>query len=418
MTKAGTLPRPAPELEDVLGRKRLPEGISARHARGCTAAGGRCNCEPTYQAQVYSPRERKRISKSFPRLDEAKAWRHDALVALRVGTLQPARRSLTLRQAADEWQLGAAAGVVRNRSGHPYKPSALRGYEQALRLRILPELGGAKLSEIRRADIQRFVNRMLGEGLDPSTIRNTLLPLRAIYRQAVSMDEVAVNPTTGLTLPAQGGRRERFASPGEAAQLLDALPASDRALWATAMYAGLRLGELQALRWEDVDLAGGVIRVRRGYDAVEGRGDPADGMIETKSRAGRRSVPIPAVLRDELVEHRMWDRPRAGLVFGRTADQPFSNSTVYERSRRWWKKADLQPIGLHECRHTFASLMIAAGVNAKALSTFMGHSSITVTLDRYGHLMPGSETEAAGLLDAYLERANTQARLAAIEASE
>ena len=63
----------------------------------------------------------------------------------------------------------------------------------------------------------------------------------------------------------------------------------------------------------------------------------------------------------------------------------------------------LQPI-THECRHTFASLMIAAGVNAKALSTFMGHSSITITMDRYGHLMPGSENEAASLLNAYLER--------------
>ena len=70
------------------------------------------------------------------------------------------------------------------------------------------------------------------------------------------------------------------------------------------------------------------------------------------------------------------------------------------------KKAKLEliaPIGLHECRHTFASLMIAAGVNAKALSTYMGHSSITITLDRYGHLMPGNEDHAAALLDAYLE---------------
>jgi len=70
-------------------------------------------------------------------------------------------------------------------------------------------------------------------------------------------------------------------------------------------------------------------------------------------------------------------------------------------------KAELEliaPISLHEGRHTFASLMIAAGVNAKALSTYMGHASITITLDRYGHLMPGNEEEAAGLLDRYVER--------------
>lgn len=67
--------------------------------------------------------------------------------------------------------------------------------------------------------------------------------------------------------------------------------------------------------------------------------------------------------------------------------------------------AELRRITLHECRHTFASYMIAAGVNAKALSTFMGHASIAITLDRYGHLFPRAESEAAGLLDAYLTRA-------------
>jgi integrase len=81
----------------------------------------------------------------------------------------------------------------------------------------------------------------------------------------------------------------------------------------------------------------------------------------------------------------------------------------------------LERITLHECRHTFASLMIAAGVNAKALSTFMGHANISITLDRYGHLMPGTEGEAAGLLDTYLaagyNRAEEQARKAGEELS-
>ena len=75
-----------------------------------------------------------------------------------------------------------------------------------------------------------------------------------------------------------------------------------------------------------------------------------------------------------------------------------------------WKAAKLAPIGFHEARHTYASLSIAAGVNAKALSTYMGHSAITITLDRYGHLMPGNEGEAAALLDTYLERALTRTR--------
>jgi integrase len=93
-----------------------------------------------------------------------------------------------------------------------------------------------------------------------------------------------------------------------------------------------------------------------------------------------------------------------GLVFGTSYSQPFTPSNIRKRANVAWARAGLEPIGLHECRHTFASLMIAADVNAKSLSAYMGHSSVTITLDRYGHLMPGNESEAADLLDAYLAR--------------
>ncbi|MBA2580160.1 MAG: tyrosine-type recombinase/integrase, partial [Thermoleophilaceae bacterium] len=88
----------------------------------------------------------------------------------------------------------------------------------------------------------------------------------------------------------------------------------------------------------------------------------------------------------------------------------FRADKLFDRARKAWDAAGEQRITLHECRHTFASLMIAAGVNPKALSTYMGHASITITIDRYGHLMPGNEEEAADLLDAYLARAAGQSR--------
>ena len=178
-------------------------------------------------------------------------------------------------------------------------------------------------------------------------------------------------------------------------------------MWATAMYAGLRSGELRALRWEDVDLASGLIRVERSWDAREGPVGP-------KSHAGRRKVPIPVAFRDYLVVQRMQAEWEDGLVFGRTAERPFDPSVVRQRALRAWERDGREPITLHEARHTFASLMIAAGVNAKALSTYMGHSSVTITYDTYGHLMPGNEDESAALLDAYLYRANTAARAAQV----
>ena len=243
--------------------------------------------------------------------------------------------------------------------------------------------------------------------MSASSIRNTVNAVRAIYRDAdlLAQGSIAINPTLGLRLPAVRGTRDRIAPPDEALQLLQALPADDRALWATALFAGLRLGELMALRFEDIEFEQGTIRVTRSFD-------PKAGFVDPKSKAGRRRVPIAALLREYLEAHRELTGRASGLVFGRSADRPFQPQTVNDRARRAWKKAGLSPIGLHECRHTCASFFIAAGVNAKTLSTFMGHASITTTLDRYGHLFPGSEAEAASLLDAYLARADSESRIA------
>jgi integrase len=385
---------------------RKSTGIEVRHGRTCKSHdGGGCNCTPTFRAWAWSPRDKKKIRRTFASLEQAKLWRSDAYGQVKRGALrEPTRR--TMREAADELLAGMRSGTIRTRSGDVYKPSAIRGYEAALRDRIVPVLGPVKIGDVQRRDAQRIADQMLAEGRDPSTIRNALMPLRVIYRRAIEDGDVTVNPTANLRLPAVRGRRDRIASPDEASKLLAALPESDRALWATALFAGLRLGELQALRWSDVDLASGLIRVQRSYD------EKARVFVTPKSRAGERKVPIAAVLRDELVAHKRRVGWPDGLVFGRTTERPFDGSSCWRRDRLAWKRASLSPLGFHEARHTFASLMIAAGVNAKALSTYMGHSSVTITYDRYGHLMPGNEDEAAGLLDAYLERANTAARLA------
>ncbi len=384
----------------------MPEGIRKRHARACRSRkGGGCSCTPTYEAQVYSAREHKRIYRTFPTEAAARTWRQDALIAVRRGAMK-AGRVPTVREAWTEWIAGAEAGVVLTRSKERYKPSTVRGYRQAMRDVILPDLGPMRLDELRRSDLQRLVERQRKKGKGASTVRNTLLPVRAIYRRAMHLEDVSVNPTLGLELPASRGRRERVAAPAEAAELLAALPELDRALWATAMFAGLRLGELQALTWRQVDLDAGVLNVRNSWDRKAG-------LILPKTRAGWRTVPIAQALRRELRAQVFRSGRRTGLVFGRTDEQPFSHSGVQDRADRVWKKAGLTRITYHECRHTFASLLIAAGLSAqrnpmaiaKELSQFVGHASVTQTLDRYGHLFPGSESEAASALDAYLERA-------------
>ena len=206
-------------------RKRNHAGIRVRHGRGCAGAnGGSCSCRPSYEAWVFSARDNKKLRKSFPTLAAAKAWRADASVALRERAIR-APTPITLRQAAEIWLRGANEQTIRTRSGDPYKPSALRGYEAALRTKILPKLGNRKLCEVDRADIQSLADALLADGLDASTIRNALMPLRVIFRRALTRGEVAINPTSGIELPAVRGKRERIATPLEAEQLLAALPA-------------------------------------------------------------------------------------------------------------------------------------------------------------------------------------------------
>lgn len=253
--------------------------------------------------------------------------------------------------------------------------------------------------------LQDLVDRLVANGTAPATINTTVGALGAIYGRAVHRDEIDVSPTLGVKVPAARNARERFATPQEATELLAVVPDRDRAVSATAMYAGLRRGELIALRWTDVELKARTIEVMRSWDPEHGPGD-------TKNR-NRRKVPITAVLREHLAAERLRQPPGIDLCFGLNASRPFRPDRLQERADEAWSEAKLHRVTLHDCRHTFASLAIAAGVNAKALSSYMGHHSVAITLDRYGHLMPGNEDEAAALLDAYLERANEKARLAA-----
>src|SRR4051794_10768376 len=119
-------------------KPRRDPGIETVHKTGCRSKnGGRCNCEPSFKAQVYSAAEGRRIRRSFPTYAAAKSWRADAQAALRRGTLRAARVE-TVKEAADALIAGMQAGSIRTRSGDRYEPSAIRSYEQALRSHVVP----------------------------------------------------------------------------------------------------------------------------------------------------------------------------------------------------------------------------------------------------------------------------------------
>jgi integrase len=378
----------------------MSTGIEARHARACRSHdGGRCSCRPSYQAQVWDAKAGRRMSKTFPTRSAAKRWRQDAIVALRSGELS-ADRGPMFGDAADAWLDGLRAGHIANRSGDQYKPAAIRDYERNLRLRAEPVLGHLRLAEVTTQDVQRLVDGLVAKGLAPATVDAAVTPLKALYRRAVGRGEVRANPTLGVEKPAVRSKPKTVVAPTDAEAMIAALEPGERALWATAMYAGLRRGELIGLRREDVDLATGVLHVRRGWDMVEGE-------IAPKSRQGRRKVPIVGVLRDHLDE-RLLHVDDERHMFG----SPRWVSRSNDRARERWEKCGLPVLTMHGCRHAYASFAIAAGLNAKTISVYMGHATIAITLNLYGHLMPGSETEATSLLDAFFAH-STAAQTAA-----
>ncbi len=319
---------------------------------------------------------------------------------------------VSVREVGEQWFAGVIAGTIRTPSGGRYKPSTVRSYQSSFDLHIVPLLGGMKLARLRRGNVQTLIDRLTAT-LDDQTVHNAITPLRTICRYATQRDLIPINPCQNLEIPkaigrrfakSEGGKgRENIASRDEAAALIEALPSlQDRAIWATAFYAGLRRGELRGLYRSDIDLDANTIKIERGWDAL-------DGEIETKTGWSARTVPmttpLKAILLAYLVGHD--GREFAFPGYGRWGQEygPFSADALLKRSRKTWTEADLTGIGLHEARHTFASQMIDAGLRLTNVSRHMGHSSITVTERVYVHLLPDAHETDRALMDEYFASA-------------
>jgi integrase len=413
----------------VTAKAKPTPGVVVRHSRGCLAnAGGTCSagraggCTPLFEAWAYIARENRKARKSFATMREAKMWRAEAIAANERGKLR-GPSSKTLREEAAEWRVRAEAGQALTRSGRPYKPGVIRGVEADFRLHLDEHLGAVKLGDLRRQDVQRRVEELQASGLSGSKVRGIVTSLKIVLRRPLQDDEMSIDPTERLRLPATNGARQRAATVDEVETLVAVLPVGLRPLYRTAAYAGLRRGELRGLKWEDVDLAGGVIHVRRSWDAKEGE-------ITPKSSAGLRETPLPPMLRDELLELKASSgRSGADFVFGPTPGSTFTPTNVHRQAEAAWKKWNkaeqaraeeegrdpdlLDPIGLHELRHTWVSFLSDAGFTLDQIAKWAGHSSSWMTA-QYRHLLKGATSSAAERFGEYLERANTAARLAQV----
>jgi len=393
-------------------------GIETHHRKQCRShEGRRCNCTPSYRAVIKHDGKLVR-SRRYRSKDAAVAWRRDAQTALAAG-LRPdgTGPKVTIAEHVDELLDGMRSGRILDRSGNVYRPATIRSYQQAADKYVKPKLGHMRVDAVRRRDIQDFVDDLREAGLAASTIHNKLDVLRVTFRRAIDREIVNTDPCQHLRLPAIRRKPRQVADPARAAVLLDALPDTERALWTTLFYAGLRISEARALRWSDIDFENG-LHVRRGWDDVEGE------LEEPKTEAGVRIIPLTGRLKTELVLLELaTGRGGDDLCFGRTPTLAFDRATARrralkawgwkdtrdERGKRIWVKARedaLDPLTPHEARHTCASYLIAAGVNDMQLQRYIGHTDVRTTKNIYGHLFPDDTQRVASALDAYLDEAS------------
>jgi integrase len=365
----------------------------AKRPTGIRQRGG------SWEAFVYDRRAKQKIRKTFPTQAEAKAWRHDAAGAVRRGTMQAPTRT-TVREAGVALIAGMQSGDVRTRKGgRRYKPSVIRGYEADLKNYVYDDLGVCRLSEVRRRDVQELVDRLVGQGKSASKVRNVVTALKVVYRRELEHDDLAVNPTTNLRLPEGGSSRHWDSTPEDALALVNALPEVEKPIYAAALLAGLRRGELRALRVADVH---GLEDEGEGWISVEHGWDDREGEVGPKSKAGFRLTLLCDTLRAILAEH-VSRTGRSGdeLLFGKTVTAPFVPWTVGAHADDAWTEAELERVTLHQCRHGFDSFLDAAGISEARADRYMGHAQNTVG-DRYRHRLRGQLADDAARLEEYL----------------
>jgi integrase len=304
-----------------------------------------------------------------------------------------AARGPLFEELADQWLDGVEQGRIGRRrgKGKAYAETTILAMGRSLKYHVLPEFGHLHANEITELEWQAWIDKLARRGLARSTIAKHISVASDIYAwaSAPSRRLVTRNPLRLVELPPNDEKpRLRVALAPEAAALLAALEPTDRLPYAIAFYAGLRRSEIDRLDWEDVldgDHIATRILVRR-----------------SKSEAGtQRRPPIADNLRTVLAE--AWKRqgqPREGKL----VDRSVMSGKIAAQAEKAWDRAGLNRITLHECRHTYASLLMAAGYTIKELMEFMGHADLQM-VNRYVKLLPQpGEDDAADRLNAYLKR--------------
>lgn len=348
-----------------------------------------------HQVRWRDPATGKEHGRSFIRATDAKAFKRKIEAAIDQDTYIDARSAKTLFSVcAKEW------------FGHKLhlRAASWTRDESYLRNHVLPAFGDLALGHIRKSHIQEWVQALSSQGLAPATVKECYRILNGILEEAVDQRLIVESPCKRISLPRVAHREQLYLEPKDVERLADHIDPLFKPLIYSAVYLGCRWGELVGLKRENLNLLKREVRIVGTLEEVQGQ---PRYVAETKTRASRRSLSMPPFLCEVLGEHLGEVRHEEFVFVG-------EQGGVLRRSnfrRRHWKPAVSAaglPEGLrfHDLRHTCASILISQGAHPKEIQARLGHSSITTTMDRYGHLFPSLGAK----LDANLEEVFRQAR--------
>ena len=324
-----------------------------------------------------------------------------AIAASNAGTLA-FDDGTSLGEFLDVWLDGVASTL---------KPSSVEAYQRVIRAHLKPALGHHRLSKLTAPAIARYYSQKLAAGLSPASVRQHYAVLHRALKAAHKWHMVNENVASLVTPPSARRKEMHPLDPDEARQLLDAARAAEgknryAAVYPLAIGTGARIGELAALRWSDVDLDNATVRISRTRSSAK------SGPTFVSPKSGKsRTVSLPEFAVAALRRHRTRqaeERLARGigkgsdddLVFpGRDGVSPFNTDTLLRHNfKPLLERAGLgdRRRNLHDLRHTFATTALSRGVYVKVVQEALGHATIAMTLDVYGHTLP-SQTSAAAI---------------------
>jgi integrase len=338
-----------------------------------------------WRVRYRGPNGRER-SQSFARRAEAVKFMHSNEVSKDAGLwVDPTRGKLRFEDWSARWM-----------ESRTFKPNTRAGYESLLRNHLSPTFGGVPLARIEPGDIQQWVTD-LQRVLSSSRVRQSYFLLSGIMRAAVRDSYLARTPCIGIVLPKPRSAEMNCLDAEGVRDLAEAARPPYGTLIYFLAYGGARWGESAALRKGRCELLRGQVWIRESLSDVDG----TLYFVRTKTEKDR-AIGLPSFLRDLLAEHLTSVEGEDALVFTSPEGAPLR---LPNWRRSVWYPA-LESAGLpravrvHDLRHTCASLLIAQGAHPKAIQEHLGHSSIQVTLDRYGHLFDDVRERMAEGLDA------------------